>query len=353
METGFNQLFPDILEKAYELYGVFTSVAMVVVFAGLSMAAIRGTFGDLTSLMRGLVSTGIIAVVISVFPSWVDQLQVMAHSLVSQLDSSPAESHQRFAELIAEPDVEGEDVGFWDVLWADKGGIGKAIIYGVVFLFGKMALAVMWLVFILQKLILIFGVSVSPLFISMLSLQTTRSIGVKYLMSLLGLIFYPIGWSVANLLTASLLKLVAGDGVSAMSGGSLLLEGTQMVFIVIVLSLWILVSTIQAPRMISKMIQQGSQIGADLFSGFGRSLAQGAGYAVGAGVTASMQGGGKGAVAGASTAGGLAGVAMGAASSGSVILPAAIGTLAAVSGGSSASSNPNERAEEIARKAGV
>ncbi len=353
METGFNELFPDILDKAQELYGVFSTIGIVLVFAGVTMAAWRGTFGDLSTLIRSVATAGIIAVVISVFPDWIDQLQAMAYSVVDQLDASPAESHRRFAELIVEPDVKGEEVGAWDILWADKGGLGMVILYGLILLFANMALAVMWICFIIQKLVLVFGVSVSPLFISMLALGVTRSIGVKFLLGLLGTICIPIGWAVSDIFTASLLKLVTGDSIGKASNESLLIEGAQMFFVVIVISLWILVSTLLAPKLISKMLQHGSQIGADLLSGFGRSLGQGTGYAVGAGVTAAMQGGGKGAVASASTAGGLAGVAMGAASSGSVLLPAAIGTLAAMSGSPTQSSNPNERAEEIARKVGV
>ena len=352
MEYSFRDLFPDLLDEAHELYAMFTGIAMVVVFAGLIFVAWRSSFGDLGQMMRGIVLAAIVAVVLSVFPGWVDGLQLMAHAVITEIDADPSESHQKFARLIAGP-MEGDDqdVGFWDVLWADEGGLGKAVLYAVVLLMGKIALAIMWLFFLIQQLVLIFGIAVAPVFLSMLMLGVTRGIAIKYLISLLAIILWPLGWAVADIMTSALLEMAAGEEVYREAGGNVILSGSQTLFFMVVLSLWILVSTIAAPIAISKSLQYGTQIGSSLLQSLGAGLGQGTSYALGAGATASFSGGSSAAVGAAAAAGGVAGVVSGAAGSSGAIVPAAVGAMAVMAGGSSSGGNFNQKAEAIAEKA--
>ena len=350
MQSSFKDLFPDLVDEALELYDLLSLVAFVIMFAGLVLSAWRGSFGDLAQMMRGVVTAAILAVIISVFPDWVDQVQIAAHSVLAEVDSDPSESHARFAQLVAGP-VEGEDqdVGFWDVLWADEGGIGKAIIYSAVLLASKFSLAVMWLFFLVQQLILVMGVAVGPVFLSMFMLDATRASATKYIFTLLSICLWPFGWQVADLVTAALLKMAAGEEIYRISGGNEVISGTQTLFFMVVLSLWILVSTIAAPIAISKSLQTGAQIGSSLLTSLGFGSAQGAGYALGAAATSSYAGGSRVATLAAAAVGGAAGVVSGAAGTSGAIVPAAIGASAAMSGGSK--SDPSTEADAIASRA--
>ena len=353
MEHSFRTLFPELVTEANELYTVFATMAMVFVFIGLLVAAWRSSFGDISIVMRGLATAGIIAVVLSVFPNWVDHLQIMLHGLVNQIDANPSESHQLFAELIAGPVEKGvEEAGFWDVLWADDGGLGKEILFAVIWLMGQIALAIMWLFFIVQQLILIFGVATSPVFLAMLALELTKPIGIKFLMSLFGVICWPIGWAIADKATQAFLRMAADARIFEYFDKGHVLGTVGLPFLLIVLSIWILVSTIAAPVAVSKMLQSGIQIGSSLLSSLGTATAQGASYATGAGITAAMAGGSERAVAGAAMAGGAGGLASGAAGTSGLLMPAMIGTMAAMTGFSSGGQDPNKKAEAIARKAG-
>ena len=244
--------------------------------------------------------------------------------------------------------VEGDDqdVGFWDILWADEGGLGKAFLYAAIFLAAKLASAFMWLAHIVQQVLLLFGVAFAPAFLAMFLLSSLIGIAVNYLLMLMNLVLWPLGWAAADLLTDYLLKLSSGEKVYETADGYWGLTGSQSLFFIIVITLWISLSTILAPWAVRKVLTQGANIGSEIFARFGASLGQGVSYSVGASVTAGMAGGSRGAVASAGAIGGLAGLAGGAVGSSGALLPAAIGVGAATASPAVTGSN-----EQIDRKA--
>ena len=144
MTTSFTDMFPELIDESRRLYGTFSIIASVLVFAGLTISAVNGSFGDLNRAIRGLVMAALVVAMIGIFPRLTDMLQDMGHSLVVQIGADPSESHQKFAHLIAGPEA-GDEIGFWDILWnSENGGIGKAILYAFVLVLGKISLAITW-----------------------------------------------------------------------------------------------------------------------------------------------------------------------------------------------------------------
>ncbi|MCB1095910.1 MAG: hypothetical protein KDN22_10080 [Verrucomicrobiae bacterium] len=328
MTSNFSELFPEIVDQARDLHGALSGVAMVILFAGLVLSGWRGSLGgDSSEMLRAVVSTGILACVIHFFPDWADALTGVSHALVDQLDSDPSQSHEEFARLLTGAD-EADDVGFWDVLWSDEGGIGRALIYAIILLLGKIAFLIMWLGYLLQHVIAAFAIAVSPGFLAMFALNATRGVAVKFVLSFFGILLWPLGWAAADIMTDALLKMAADNNVYNSTGSQQEGSATQTLSFILALSIWIPVSTIAAPRLISRAIQEGSQIGTALLGSFGASLGQGMSYGVGAGVTASLAGASGGAAGSAAIAGGAGGLVSGAMGSSGVLVPAAIGTMA-------------------------
>lgn len=347
MEVPLFDFMPQVRDGAAHLHTAFSAFAMILVFAGIIAGAIRGAYGDVTNLTRTLVMAGVITMVVFALPGWVDQLQLLAHSIVSGLGADPARSHERFALLIAGPETATADApGFWDVLFDDRGGIGKAVLYAIILLIGKIALAVMWLFFVVQQILILVAVGVSPLFVSMLLVGATKEVGVKFLFSLAAVISFPLGWAVADLFTNGLLQMAAAPETYDPSGGNTALEASQGFFLIVLLSIWMLVSTIAAPIAIYKVLQTGGQMGLSLLGALGASVSQGGSYALGAGVTASMSGTSGGTAAVAASVAGLGGMASGAAGATGLVLPAAIGTMA-VMAGSRQSVDHSQKASEL------
>lgn len=345
MTTSFTDMFPELIEESRRLYDVFAIISSVIVFAGLCVASVNGTFGDLSRAVRGLVTAALVVILIGIFPQLTDLLQEMTHAFVIGIDADPSESHQQFARFIAGPET-SKDVGFWDVLWADNGGIGKAILYAVVLLFGKFAFAVMWLATLIQNLIMLLGVAVAPIFLAMNSLEATRAIAGRYFLTLTSVVFWPFGWAIAGVVTRGILKMAAGNGIYSASEGNPIANGTEVLFLIVIVSLWMFICTIAAPFAITRLLVSGSQIGSSLLQSVGMGLSQGGSYAIGAGVTTSLAGGGMAATGVAAAAAGVGGLISGATGNSGVLLPALIGTAAVIA----SSKDPEQEADELAEK---
>ena len=346
--NSFVDTFPELVSRSRELYATFSILASVLVFAGLLFATMNGSFGDLSKTVRGLVTAALVVVMISIFPKVTDLCQDIAYLLVTKIGADPSESHQKFANMIAGPEMaDGAEVGFWDVLWSSEGGIGKAILYAVVLFLGKMAYAIMWLAFLIQNLVVLLGVAIAPVFWAMLTLESTRSIAGRYFLTLIAAISWPVGWAIADIVTTGLLRMAAGNNVYQAAGDSTIAAGTEFFFFIVVLSIWILTSTIAAPYAINKLLVHGAQIGGSLLQSVGMATGQGTSYAIGAGVTASLSGGGGIATGLAAVAGGVGGAIGGAMGSSAALIPAFIGTVAVMA---SSSKEPEKDADEMAAK---
>lgn len=348
MTTSFTDMFPELIEESRRLYGTFSIIASVLVFAGLSISAVNGSFGDLNRAIRGVVTAALVVAMIGNFPRLTDMLQDMGHSLVAEIGADPAESHQKFAHLIAGPEA-GEEIGFWDVLWnSDNGGIGKAILYAFVLVLGKISLAITWLVTLIQNVVMLLGVAVAPVFLAMISIESTRGIAGRYFLTLLAVLCWPLGWALADLVTTGILRMAAGNRIYSAAGDSSILAGTEMLFLIVVLSLWMLSSTIAAPLAITKLLVSGSQIGTSLLQSAGMATSQGLSYSIGAGVTTALGGGGSVATGAAATAAGAAGMVTGAMGSSGMLVPAVIGTVAVMA--STKQQSTENEADEMATK---
>ena len=344
MSRRFSEVFPELLAAARDVHSTLIPVAMVILFAALVFSAWHGSMaGDTGSMLRSVGSVGILAVVILMFPDWVDELTHVAQLLIRELDVDPSEVHLTFAQLLTGA-AQGQDVGFWDVLWADEGGIGKAFIYLSVWLLGKIAWLVVWLAYLLQHIIAVLAIATSPIMLAMFSINATRGVAVKFLLSLFGVILWPLGWAIANIVTEALLQLAVNNRIYVITEHDSILFGNQTLAFILLLGLWMLVSTIAAPIVISKAIQSGSQVGASFLSSMAAATGQGLSYGVGGGVTASLAGASPATALASGVAGGSAGLASGAMGSSGVLVPAAIGTMAiAATSGASASSASEAR----------
>ena len=242
MNGKFSELFPELLQEARDLNDVCVLVAMVVIFAGLILSAWRGAFGDLSETMRAVAGVAVLAIAIRFFPDWVDEIQRAAAGLVDHLGADPSRSHQEFARIVTGA-TDDRDLDLWDVLWAEEGGVGKAFIYAIVLLVGRLAWIIVWLAWLLQHIILVFAIALSPVFLAMFSINATRGIAVSFVMSFLGVLLWPLGWSIAGIMTDALLRLAAANRIHVVDEPYIPTLGTQTLSFLLVLSLWMLVTT--------------------------------------------------------------------------------------------------------------
>jgi len=144
----------------------------------------------------------------------------------------------------------------------------------------------------------------SAIFIGFLAIRALNQIGTNYLLSLAGVMLWPLGWGAASLVTGGLISFMTDQSFLLNSSlGGAAGYAFQNFIGVAVLGVWLIFSTIAAPLIIQRAIAHGSQIGGALISG----AATAATTAVAGGFTAAGAFVGAGGVAGAAmaTAGGL------------------------------------------------
>ena len=110
----------------------------------------------------------------------------------------------------------------------------------------------MWLFSVLQQFLIAVAIGVSPIFFGLLLIRGLDGVASRFLTGFVGLCLWPLGWGIANLVTALLLDFalnttnnVALSAINYLSGGVLWWLG---------LGLWTMGSTLAAPWMISRSV---------------------------------------------------------------------------------------------------
>ncbi len=371
----FDTLFPNFKFAVQDLHESLLVVAYLTMVMGLLLAAYRGMFGSIAEIIRALVAIAILSVTLGYVDDWTFDLGNMINDfIVEDLNTDPRETHTRFGELIANPVDEDDDRSWYEKLFDAKTAIAKAISWMLIWLAAKIAWVIVWWAYFIHKAVVYFGISLSAIFLPMLMLNATRGIAVRYVLGLFSLLLWPLGWAVANLMTQALLE-AAADRTLYDFGGVLgqASYGPQMIFFILIASLWLIASTIAAPIVMSRVLTSGAQIGAALLGGFagaGIGVVSGGagGAALGSSASAAVGGGARGALnAGAGTllgaGGGMsagavggpgAGMATGAgmaAFSMSAVGTAGGGGSSSSGGGGESSADVNAEADAIAAKA--
>jgi hypothetical protein len=108
----------------------------------------------------------------------------------------------------------------------------------------------MWLFSLLQQFLTAVAIGVSPIFFGLLLIRGLDGVASRFLTGFVGLVLWPLGWGIANLVTALLLDFAlnttnngALSAINYLSGGVLWWLG---------LGLWTIGSTLAAPWMISR-----------------------------------------------------------------------------------------------------
>jgi hypothetical protein len=118
----------------------------------------------------------------------------------------------------------------------------------MLWLLGAIAYALYWLMQLLQQFLLLMTIAAAPVFIGLWMLTGTRSIGMRYFLTLMSLELWPLGWALGNIVTKQMLSAVSSTG-----GAWLMIEST--VFVVV--GLWIVINAVFWPLVISKALIGG------------------------------------------------------------------------------------------------
>ncbi len=183
----------------------------------------------------------------------------------------------------------GTDRSWWDILSDLNSFTVELLISGFLWLFGQFASLLLFWAYIIQKFILFTAYALSPLMIGFMAIRPLRSVGGRYLMHIVGVLLWPLGWAVAALITQGILDFMTDPSFKFIDPTATLYS-LQATVGVAVVAFWIVFSTISAPVVIQKVLSYGTLAGGQLISGAFGSFFQTAATTAGAAAVASTTG---------------------------------------------------------------
>lgn len=284
----FEDIFPTFLRKCAELHDLLQVVAFMLFIVGTILFVLHGFSAKTVTLH--LVRIMVLTALLVMLPTWGNQVQgILQSSILNGLGIDPANVQDQYNALLVVKRDAGADRSWWDILGDLNGFTVELLISGLLWLIGHFASLMVFWAYMFQKFILFTGYALSPLLIGLMAIPPLRSIGSRYLMNLVGVLLWPLGWAVAALITQGILDFMT-DPALRFVDPTATVYSLQASFGAAVLAFWIVFSTVAAPLVIQKVFSDGALAGGQLISGAFSGFLQTAATTAGAAAVAATTG---------------------------------------------------------------
>ena len=263
----FNSMFPNFLDRCLELKNLLMPLAYLLITGGL-IAATIARHRSASAHLRSFGKTIVLIMLLVYLPNWGNQVVSLVDSTVKDvLKVNPAKIHDQYkAALELKKATEGEK-SWWEKLMDWRAAPLEWLLTGIFMFLGWLASAIMWWAYLLQTAILYLGYSLSPIFVGVFMVPSLTELGRRYFLKLVGIMFWPLGWGVAGLVTEGMIDFMTDRNFLSVPVGGNELYSLQNMMGLAFLGIWIIFSTIAAPIIMQKSVETGSSVGANLISG--------------------------------------------------------------------------------------
>src|SRR5258708_919735 len=226
---------------------VFLAAFGMLVFEGYKV--FQGSTASMTgALLRIAVAVGLL----TNFHTWIGEIGNAINGTVQTIGNGGGQDQLMadYAAILQNPgrNDQSSNVPFWDFIAKAGASVGDQMLRVMLWVLGAVAYALYWLMQLLQQFLLLMTIAAAPVFIGLWMLTGTRSIGMRYFLTLMSLELWPLGWALGNIVTKQMLSAVSSTG-----GAWLMIEST--VFVVV--GLWIVINAVFWPLVISKALIGG------------------------------------------------------------------------------------------------
>lgn len=292
----FQRLFPNFAEQCKNLYTLLMPIAVVLLVVGL-IGVMRQASTPRT-MLRPLVKTLMVVMAIAFWSDWTATASDAMKTVIEKMDANPSAAAQRYVDILVSKEEPKSKDGWFGLPSAAQ--MYEAVLWGILTLIGIVAQFIIWAAYILQQFLVGLAFAFAPIFLSFLALQATSLIGVRYIMGVVGMIAWPLGWAAASIGTSNLIDVATEQQLVVLTN----VYGLQTILAAAIIGGWIIITTLIAPVIIQSAIATGAQIGSALLGG---TLTAGA-AAITAGTTTAATLGAYGAGGAFALAGGAAAV---------------------------------------------
>ncbi|HVZ65048.1 MAG TPA: hypothetical protein VG838_13375 [Opitutaceae bacterium] len=290
---------PSYFEGLSNLWGGCAYVGSSIVAAGLVFHCVRSRpdGGTFIWLVAKVFLIGIATLFIR---EWLMRLNDVVMAFGGVLGINPREVDEKFVTFIAGKTAAEPDASMWDIIWGTK-SIGTAICYALLWLFGWLSWGVQYVVKMIGGVLLTAGWALSPIFLSFFMLRPMAAVAQKYVVGLIALVCWPFGWVIAAVVTNAMLEAAATANLVPIFVVGAPIAAPALT--VLLIGAWMLVSSVLAPWVTTKILLMGVNPGVALAQAAGGVAQAAVVGGVGAAVTAATGGAGGLAVAAAAVAG--------------------------------------------------
>ena len=328
--TNFERMFPGFIDAITTARIPFVTLAFVIITAGLIRRLSSFSHDpshNLKALTKAITLTAMVALSIPLLklagegfndlastvgyrgsPSYLQNsieevIVAYTHTnLEDQGGTGGAGAQHGMLYYIFHPGEAVED-GSVGIVNAFYGMVVQLVIFFVT-AFYKLAQLIMWVFWLIQQFIVLFSSIFLPTFIAMMGVGAVSNIGYRYVMSLVGVLAWPLAWAFVNVGTEGLMDAAAEtlNNAEGWDVGSYLWAGA----ILFCLPVWIIFGYLMGPIMIQRMVTTGANAAQSMVGNMASLGARtaGAGATLGA---AALAGGGTGALLGGAAASGGSG----------------------------------------------
>lgn len=281
------------------LWGGCAYFGSAIVAAGLVFQTVRSR-PDAGSFIWLISKVFIIGLSTVFLREWLMRLNDVVIAFGSMMGVDPRAVDNRFIEFIAGKTAADPNTSVWDIIWGTK-SIGTAVTYAVLWLFGWMSWGVQYVVKLVGGVLLTAGWALSPIFLAFFMLRSMSGVAQKFLLGLIALVCWPFGWVMAAVVTNAMLDAAAAANlVPVINVGAPLAAPALTVLLV---GSWMLISSVLAPWITTKILLMGANPAAAFAQGVGGVMQSAFSGGVGAAVTAATGGAAAPAVISAAAAG--------------------------------------------------
>ena len=266
--NNFDSMFPNFAASCAALQSLLMPVAYLFLVTGMVLSTIAG-HRSAEAILRSLGRTIVYIIVLTQLVNWGNQIATITDNTVTNvLHANPSNVYQQYNQALQVQKSTTNQNSWWQKLFNAGTSIFEALISGLLWIFGLLASVIVFYAYLVQKFILYLGYALSPIFIGFLAIRALNSIGTNYLLSLVGVMLWPLGWGAASLVTAGLITFMTDQSfLWNQSIGGAGGYAFQNFIGVAALGVWVIFSTIAAPIVIQRVITHGIQAGAALMSG--------------------------------------------------------------------------------------
>jgi type IV secretion system protein TrbL len=265
-----------------DLWGGCVYVGSAIVATGLVFSAARCR-PEPQAYLGLITKVFFIGLATAFLRDWLLRLDTIVIAFGDMLGVDPRLVDERFLAFVAGKSAAGPEASAWDVLWGTQ-SLGTALCYALLWVVGWLAWVVHYLVRLVGDVLLSAGWALSPIFLAFFMLRPMAGVAQRYVIGLVAVVCWPFGWALAAVVTNALLEVAASANLLPVVSN--VAPGTMPLVTLLLVGTWMIVSSVLAPWITTKVLLMGVNPAVAFAQGVGgvmqASFAGGVGAAVAA-----------------------------------------------------------------------